>query len=91
MKITRDEAKRVADLAHLAFDEDGLARMAAEMSKILDYIDQLPAVEGAGAMAAGMELREDVAREGVGIDDVAGNAPAFRDGYFVVPKVIGGE
>ena len=41
MKITRDEARRIAALAHLEFDDDALDRMAAEMTKILTYIDQL--------------------------------------------------
>ena len=25
------------------------------------------------------------------VEQAAGNAPAWRDGFFVVPKVIGGE
>ena len=45
MKITRDEAKRIADLAHLAFDDAALDRMGAEMTRILAYIDQLTEVE----------------------------------------------
>ena len=74
MKIDRAEAKRIADLAHLAFDDVGLDRMAGELSKILTYIDQ---------------LRDDEPRPSVDRDDVARNAPAWSDGYFVVPKVIG--
>ena len=45
MKIDRDEAKRIADLAHLEFDEPALERMAGEMTKILSYIDQLREVD----------------------------------------------
>jgi aspartyl-tRNA(Asn)/glutamyl-tRNA(Gln) amidotransferase subunit C len=45
MKIDREEARRIADLAHLEFDDAGLDRMAAEMSKILGYMDQLKEVE----------------------------------------------
>jgi aspartyl-tRNA(Asn)/glutamyl-tRNA(Gln) amidotransferase subunit C len=94
MQISRDEAKRIADLAHLEFDEAGLARMAAEMTAILTYIDQLREVEGEGAEEAGdaaTPLRDDVVREGVDREAVARNAPAWRDGHFVVPKVIGGD
>ena len=40
MKITRDEARRIAQLAHLAFDDASLDRMAAEMTKILTYIER---------------------------------------------------
>jgi aspartyl-tRNA(Asn)/glutamyl-tRNA(Gln) amidotransferase subunit C len=89
MKITREEAKRIAELAHLEFDDAGLERMADEMTKILSYIDQLSEIEGSTDMSVGATpLREDVARPGVPREAVERNAPAFRDGHFVVPKVI---
>jgi len=34
-------------------------------------------------------MRDDEVKPGVSRDDVARNAPAWRDGYFIVPKVIG--
>ena len=92
MKITGDEARHIADLAHLQFDEAGLERMAAEMTKILTYIDQLREVEAEEHAAGGdgaTPLREDVVEPGIDRHAVARNAPAWRDGYFVVPKVIG--
>lgn len=94
MKIDRDEARRVAQLAHLEFDDAGLDRMADEMTKILTYIDQLReiVVEGFEEKgAARMTLREDEPRPSVDREAIARNAPAWRDGFFVVPKVIGGE
>jgi aspartyl-tRNA(Asn)/glutamyl-tRNA(Gln) amidotransferase subunit C len=94
MKIDRDEARRIATLAHLEFDDPALERMAGEMTKILSYIDQLSEVAVAGfewtADAESTPLREDVPRPPVGRDAVAANAPAFSDdGHFIVPKVIG--
>jgi aspartyl-tRNA(Asn)/glutamyl-tRNA(Gln) amidotransferase subunit C len=100
MKIDRDEACRVAALAHLEFDDAGLDRMAAEMTAILDYIDQLREVDVQGFQerdAAVTPFREDqprlfTASDGSEIRElVERNAPAWRDGHFVVPKVIGGE
>ncbi len=92
VQITREEAKRIAELAHLDFDDAALERMAAEMTKILTYIDQLREVEtsdkSVGATPTGTPLREDVARPGIPRDAVERNAPSWRDGYFVVPKVI---
>ena len=91
MKITREEARRIAGLAHLEFDDAGLERMADEMTKILSYIDQLngaPTLVGTQPAEAGTPLREDVARDGIAREAVERNAPAFRDGHFVVPKVI---
>ncbi len=92
MKITRDEARRIAELAHLQFDDAALDRMAAEMTEILSYIDQLREVDAAGKSAGVTQgptpLREDVSRPGIDRDAVERNAPAWRDGHFVVPKVI---
>ena len=94
MKIDLDEARRIADLAHLEFDDAGLQRMAGEMTKILTYIDQLREVDVEGfeerdAMVT--PFREDQPRPSIDREAVAANAPAWRDGFFVVPKVIGGE
>jgi len=94
MKIDRHEAKRIADLAHLEFDDAGLERMAGEMTTILSYIDQLREVDVAGfdkgVPGEATPLRDDVPRLPVDRTAVAANAPAFSDdGHFVVPKVIG--
>ncbi|HXH37121.1 MAG TPA: Asp-tRNA(Asn)/Glu-tRNA(Gln) amidotransferase subunit GatC [Thermoanaerobaculia bacterium] len=94
MKIDRIEAKRIADLAHLEFDEAGLERMAGEMTKILSYIDQLREVDITGfedvAASEQTPLREDVPCPPVDRHSIAANAPAFsEDGHFIVPKVIG--
>jgi aspartyl-tRNA(Asn)/glutamyl-tRNA(Gln) amidotransferase subunit C len=94
MKIDRDEARRIAGLAHLEFDDDGLGRMAGEMTKILSYIDQLREVDVEGFEehdATVTPMRDDEPRASIDREKVARNAPAWRDGLFVVPKVIGGE
>ena len=93
MDIDRDEARRVAELAHLEFDDAGLDRMASEMTKILTYIDQLREVDASGFEERDITvtpLREDEPHPSIGQELVARNAPAWRDGFFVVPKVIGG-
>lgn len=94
MKIDRDEARRIADLAHLEFDEEGLERMAGEMTAILSYIDQLREVDVEGFEerdASITPLRADEPHASLDREKVARNAPEWRDGFFVVPKVIGGE
>jgi aspartyl-tRNA(Asn)/glutamyl-tRNA(Gln) amidotransferase subunit C len=94
MDIDRDEARRVAKLAHLEFDDAGLDRMASEMTKILSYIDQLREVDADAFQErdlAVMTLRDDEPRPSIEREQAAQNAPAFRDGLFVVPQVIGGE
>ena len=89
MQITRDEARRIADLAHLEFDDPSLDRLAAEMTEILRYIEQLPADGGdapardGGAGSAGRAgspaapLRDDALAPTLSVGD-----------FFIVPKVI---
>jgi aspartyl-tRNA(Asn)/glutamyl-tRNA(Gln) amidotransferase subunit C len=94
MNIDRQEAKRIADLAHLEFDDASLERMAGEMTTILSYIDQLREVDVTGfetiTETEPTPMRDDVPRPPVDRASVAANAPAFSDdGHFVVPKVIG--
>lgn len=94
MKIDREEARRIAGLAHLEFDEAGLERMAGEMTRILSYIDQLREVDVEGFEerdAAITPFREDEPHASIDRELAARNAPEWRDGFFVVPKVIGGE
>lgn len=94
MKIDSVEARRIAGLAHLEFDDAGLERMAGEMTKILSYIDQLREADVEGFEERDAQVtpfREDVPHISVDREKVAANAPAWRDGFFVVPKVIGGE
>ncbi|HEY5610122.1 MAG TPA: Asp-tRNA(Asn)/Glu-tRNA(Gln) amidotransferase subunit GatC [Thermoanaerobaculia bacterium] len=92
MKITLDEARRVAALAHLEFDDDALARMAEEMSKILDYIDQLREIPlddvHAPIAREPTPMREDAVGSSTPIDEVERNAPAFAMRHFIVPKVV---
>jgi aspartyl-tRNA(Asn)/glutamyl-tRNA(Gln) amidotransferase subunit C len=94
VEIDREEARRIAELAHLRFDEPGLERMAAEMTKILAYIDQLREVDVEGfdeERVAETRFRGDEPHPPLHRELVARNAPEWRDGLFVVPKVIGGE
>ena len=95
MNIDREEARRIADLAHLELDDAALVRMAAEMTKILTYIDQLREVDVEGfeehAASDATPFREDEPRPSLAREPIERNAPDWSDGFFVVPKVIGGE
>jgi aspartyl-tRNA(Asn)/glutamyl-tRNA(Gln) amidotransferase subunit C len=95
MNISREEARRIAGLAHLELDDAALERMAGEMTKILGYIDQLREVslddDASETQAAPTPLRDDTPRPSIDRELAARNAPAWNDGFFVVPQVIGGE
>ena len=93
MKIDRDEARRIAALAHLEFDDAGLERMAAEMTRILGYIESLPSVEVEDRRPgqSSTPWRDDVVRPSIDRSAVAKNAPEWENGFFVVPAVIESE
>ena len=88
--ITRDEARRIAALAHLEFTDAELDRLATEMTTILGYIDRLREVSGEedapAETTSPQTLRDDVSRiSGV---EPERNAPEWDGGFFSVPKVI---
>ena len=92
MKVSNDEVRRIANLAHLAFDDAGVDRMAGELTKILSYIDQLTEVDVRGFeehASGATPMRDDTPRPSVDRDAVARNAPEWDEGHFVVPAVIG--
>ena len=94
MKIDREEARRIATLAHLELDDAALVRMAEEMTKILTYIDQLREVDVEGFEEHADDatpFREDEHRPSIDRALAERNAPSWVDGFFVVPQVIGGE
>ena len=80
-------------------DDAELERLAPELSKILDWVEQLGEVdcEGVEPMTAvipnTLRLRDDVVdadphTAGGRREDVLANAPAAEHGFFGVPKVI---
>lgn len=86
--------RRIAALACLEFEEAGEARMAGEMSRILDYVDEIRDAGGNDASVvpvAPVRLRDDEPAESLPVGVVGKAAPRFARGHFVVPKVIGVE
>jgi aspartyl-tRNA(Asn)/glutamyl-tRNA(Gln) amidotransferase subunit C len=93
MSVTRDDVLRIARLAELEVDEEALPALAEQMSRILDYVAQLntvPASEGLKPYVPGpdaIRFRPDEVKPwplAVGPEKLA---PAFKDGFFVVPKL----
>jgi aspartyl-tRNA(Asn)/glutamyl-tRNA(Gln) amidotransferase subunit C len=92
--IDEATARRVAHLARIEVAEADLGRVAAELSGILGFMEQLGEVDVDGVepmtsvtpMAA--PLRADRVTEGGERDRVLANAPDARRGFFAVPKVV---
>jgi aspartyl-tRNA(Asn)/glutamyl-tRNA(Gln) amidotransferase subunit C len=94
MAIDADTVRKVAELARIREREERLAPLAAELSGILQWIEQLSEVDTEGvepmtsAVVMSLPMREDVVTEGGDASIVLANAPRSRDGFFVVPKVV---
>lgn len=90
----RAEVQRVAHLARLHLDEASAERIARDLGRILEYVNQLSeldlhAVEPtAHAMPVTNIFRPDEVAPGLSREDALSNAPAARDGLFVVPPII---
>ena len=94
MAIDAATVKKVARLASIRVEEATLEPLAAELSGILAWIEQLDEVdtEGVAPMASteavSLPMREDVVTDGGDPAVVLANAPRAERGFFVVPKVI---
>lgn len=94
MSISVEEARWVATLARLELSDAGLAKMAGQLSAILDYVDQLKQVptDGVEPLAHPLNIhnvfREDEPAESLPVDAALGNAPNRVGDFFGVPAVL---
>ena len=93
MSVTREDVLRIAQLAELEVDEESLPALVEQMSRILDYVAQLSAATGSDGQRPfvpgpdAIRFRPDEENPwplAVGPDKLA---PAFKGGFFVVPKL----
>jgi len=93
MSVTHDDVLKIARLAELAVSDEALPELAAQMSRILDYVAQInsvPASEGVKPFVPGpdaVRFRPDEVKPAPLAFGPAEFAPAFRDGFFLVPKL----
>lgn len=99
MSVSIETVAKVAALARIRMSGEELARMAPELSNILDWVEQLGEVDTSSVepMTAvipnTLRLREDRVDAdpltgGGQRDAVLANAPVAEHGFFAVPKVI---
>jgi aspartyl-tRNA(Asn)/glutamyl-tRNA(Gln) amidotransferase subunit C len=94
MSITRDEVRRIAELARLEIPEARIDRMAAELSAVLEFAEALKRLDLEGCeptafAPAESPLRED-ALDGrrLSTDTALAAAPEGEHGFFLVPPVV---
>ncbi|MBM3748186.1 MAG: Asp-tRNA(Asn)/Glu-tRNA(Gln) amidotransferase subunit GatC [Acidobacteria bacterium] len=97
MRVTEQEVRYVAGLAHLKLSDEEVERFSSELGDVLTYMEKLNeldtrAVEpmaqvlyDAGETAT---LREDAERPVLDAEAALANAPVAGGGFYKVPKVI---
>lgn len=92
--ITKEDVAKIARLARIKVDEDKMDALGGELTKIIDWVEQLSEVDTdnvapmASVVDAKLVWRDDVVNDGNRRDDVLANAPISEYGFFAVPKVI---
>lgn len=94
MTITRAEVAHVARLARLGLSAEEMDRLASELDHILDAMQALRQLDTSAIPPTAQVIplhnvmRDDVSRPPLPREDVLLNAPASRDGQFLVPPVL---
>ncbi|MEO5373218.1 MAG: Asp-tRNA(Asn)/Glu-tRNA(Gln) amidotransferase subunit GatC [Alphaproteobacteria bacterium] len=94
MSLDKATVRNIAFLARIEVPDEALEPLAAELSSIIGWIEQLQEVDTRGvepmASVAAMSLhwRDDVVSDGAMPEKILANAPETTEGFFTVPKVV---
>jgi aspartyl-tRNA(Asn)/glutamyl-tRNA(Gln) amidotransferase subunit C len=94
MSLSHDDVRKIAHLARLAVSDADVDAYARNLSRILDFVEQMEAVETdhvlpmAHPQDTAQRLREDVVSETDQRERFQATAPAVEAGLYLVPKVI---
>jgi aspartyl-tRNA(Asn)/glutamyl-tRNA(Gln) amidotransferase subunit C len=94
MALDKAAVAHIAALARIRLDAAELEPLAAELSQILLWVEQLVEVDTgdvaplSSVAAMGLPMREDKVTDGDRPEAILGNAPRAEKGFFAVPKVV---
>lgn len=94
MPLSSQELKKIACLAYLEMEEDDSSVLIQEINSIMDFVDQLRAVDTQGIeplshpFNAQQRLRVDQITEEECLAELEAMAPLFEDHLYLVPKVL---
>ena len=92
--ISDETIDYVGILAKLELSEEEKEKAKKDMESMLDYIDKLNELDTEGVepmshvFRVNNVFREDVVTNGDDRDDMLANAPAKKDGQYMVPKTV---
>jgi aspartyl-tRNA(Asn)/glutamyl-tRNA(Gln) amidotransferase subunit C len=99
MALDKAAVAHIAKLARIRLEETELEPLAGELSRILDWVEQLGEVDTSdvapmtSVAAAGLPMRGDIVTDGECREAILGNSPQSaangkKRGFFAVPKVV---
>src|SRR5256885_16190762 len=98
MSLDKATVARIATLARIKVADRDLDRMVGELQTIIDWVEQLNAVNTDGvepmtsAVAVTLPMREDVISDGGYVEKIVANATepvtAGAGGFFTLPRAI---
>ena len=94
MTLKTEDVRNIAHLARLAISEEDVDQYAADLSNILDLVEQMNQVDTGGVqpmahpLDAKQRLRNDEVSETDQRDKFQAIAPDVENGLYRVPKVI---
>ena len=93
-KITKEEVKKVANLARLELNVDEINNHAKQLEKILEYIKQLEKIDtyDVPSTTRAIEVinvfRKDEKKNYDSTEELLDLGPSKEDKYFKVPKIL---
>ena len=93
-KITKEEVRKVAELARLELNENEINNHAEQLEKILEYIKQLEEIDTnevpctTRAIEVINVFRKDKNQNSDCKEELLDLAPSREDEYFKVPKIL---
>ena len=93
-KITKEEVRKVAELARLELNENEINNHAEQLEKILEYIKQLEKIDTTKVPCTTRAIevinvfRKDEKKNSDCVEELLELGPSREDKYFKVPKII---
>ncbi|RFU60615.1 Asp-tRNA(Asn)/Glu-tRNA(Gln) amidotransferase subunit GatC [Bacillus sp. V59.32b] len=93
-RISMDQVKHVAHLARLGITEQEAEKFTKQLDQIISFAEQLNELDTENVEPTSHVLdiknvmREDVAKQGLPVEEVLKNAPDSKDGQIRVPSIL---
>ncbi len=92
--LSREEVIKISQMARIKLQEDEIEKFQKDLSSVLDYVDELKAVNTDGLeIVSSVTGLENVEREDKAVlidyqEEILANAPERRDRYYKVKSIL---